>query len=153
MATPAVTKLVDSLLRDRKVGSVRKVRAKLRGEGIDLSHGTVHNIARHDGLRSAVPLQKPKLTQEHRAALLAWVEARKDDDEKTIQKLVFADEKSSRSPMLQTVFGCFRRSRHLFVKHVSAFLFLFLLCNTANAADLPSSRCSSSSSPSLHASA
>ena len=29
--------------------------------------------------------------------------------------------------MLVSVFGCFRTSRHLFVKHVSAFLFLFLL--------------------------
>ena len=37
--------------------------------------------------------------------------------------------------MLLTVFGCFRTSRHLFVKHVStrhAFIGLFLLCCTAD---------------------
>jgi len=44
-------------------------------------------------MRSAVRILKPKLTPEHRAARLAWVEAHKDDDEKIIRKLVFADEK------------------------------------------------------------
>ena len=34
-ATPAVAKKTVSLLRDKKVGSVRKARAKLRGKGID----------------------------------------------------------------------------------------------------------------------
>ena len=92
-ATPAVAKKVVSMLRAQKGGTVRKVHAKLRGKGIDLSIGTVHNIAHRQRMRSAVRIPKPKLTPEHRAARLAWVEARKDDDEKTIQKLVFADEK------------------------------------------------------------
>ena len=60
---------------------------------IDLAIGTVYSIAHREGLRSAVPIPKPKLTPEHRAARLAWVGTRMDDDEKTIQKLVFADEK------------------------------------------------------------
>jgi len=81
------------MLRAKKGGTVRKVRAKLRGKGIELSVGTLHNIAHRKRMRSAVRIPKPKLTPEHRAARLAWVEARKDDDEKTIQKLVFADEK------------------------------------------------------------
>ena len=50
-ATWAVTKKAVSLLRDRKVGSVRKVRAKLRGEGIDLSHTTINRVARACDLR------------------------------------------------------------------------------------------------------
>jgi transposase len=92
-ATPAVSKKVVSMLRDRKVGSLRKVRAKLRSEGIDLSRTTIIRVAHREGLRSAVPIPKPKLTPEHRAARLAWVEAHKDDDEQTIRKLVFTDEK------------------------------------------------------------
>ena len=39
-ATPAVTKQVVSMLRAKKGGTVRKVRGKLRGKGIDLSIGT-----------------------------------------------------------------------------------------------------------------
>jgi transposase len=92
-ATPAVVKKTLSLLRAPKGGTLRKVQAKLRSQGIDISRGTVLNIAHRVGARSAVRIPKPKLTPEHRAARLAWVEARKDDDEKTIQKLVFADEK------------------------------------------------------------
>jgi len=92
-ATPAVAKVTTSLLHDTKASSVRKVRVKLRGKGIDISRGTVHNIAHRRAMRSAVQIPKPKLTLEHRAARLAWVDAHKNDDEKTIRKLVFVDEK------------------------------------------------------------
>lgn len=94
--TPAIVKRTKALLLDRAVGSVRKARAKLRAEGIDLSRGTVHNIARRADLRSAVPIPKPKLTEAHRAARLAWARLHENDDELTIRSRVFADEKSFR---------------------------------------------------------
>ena len=95
-ATPAVAMRAASLLRDRKVGSVRKARQELRAEGIDLSRGTVHNIAVREGLRSAVPIPKPKLMQAHREARLAWATEHQKDDEARIRQFVFVDEKQFR---------------------------------------------------------
>ena len=95
-ATPTIVKRTKALLLERAVGSVRKARAKLRAEGIDLSRGTVHNIAHRADLRSAVPIPKPKLTEAHRAARLAWTRLHENDDELTIRSRVFADEKSFR---------------------------------------------------------
>jgi hypothetical protein len=92
--TAAVAKQTVALLRNRKVGSVRKARLKLRGSGIDLSVGTIHNIAQRADLRSAVPIPKPKLTPEHRQLRLAWATAHDDDTEETIRRFVFSDEKS-----------------------------------------------------------
>jgi len=128
--TPRVETMTRTLLHNTKVSSVWKVRAKLRGKGIDLSRGTVHNIAHRRSMRSAVRIPKPKLTPEHRAARLAWVNTRMGDDEKTIQNWSSRTRKGSWSTMLHTVFGFTRTSRHLFVKHVSimqAIHFLFFL--------------------------
>ena len=155
-ATPRVAKITMSLLHDTKVGSVRKVRAKLRGKGIDLSRGTVNNIAHRGGMRSGVRIPKPKLTPEHRAARLAWVEARKDDDEKTIQKLVFADEKkfmvtdaTHRVWLYPNEPTPIRETR----KHHTCYAcFVFAVMHSQYTARSPSSRRSNSSSPLLHAS-
>lgn len=95
-ATPAVVKKTIRLLRSKKSGTYRKTRARLRGQGIDLSHGTIHNIAHRAGLRSSVRVPKPKLTPEHQAARLAWARERKNDDDNKIQRLVFVDEKQFR---------------------------------------------------------
>jgi transposase len=92
-ATPAVNKKAVRLLQNRMMGSVRKVRAKLCNKGIDLSLTTVRNIAHRTGLRSAVPIPKPKLTPEHRELRLAWVNTNNYEDEEKIRSLVFADEK------------------------------------------------------------
>lgn len=92
--TAAVAKQTIALLRNRKVGSVRKSRLELRGSGIDLSVGTIHNIAHRADLRSAVPIPKPKLTPEHRQLRLAWAMAHEHDTEETIRRFVFSDEKS-----------------------------------------------------------
>jgi transposase len=154
-ATPAVSKKVESLLRDKKVGSVRKARAKLRGKGIDLSIGTVHNIAHREGLRSAVPIPKPKLTPEHRAARLAWVNTNKDDDEEKIRKLVFADEK--RFLVTDATHRVWLRPcdptpiRETRKRHACSAVFVFAVLHSQYTACRPPSRCSSSSSPSLHA--
>ena len=94
--TEAVVRKTSKLLRNRNVGSVRKVRLELRAAGVDLSRGTVHNIARRSNLRSAVPIPKPKLTDAHRAARLAWARLHEGDTELTIRSRVFADEKSFR---------------------------------------------------------
>jgi len=154
--TPRVETMTRTLLHNTKVSSVRKVRAKLRGKGIDLSRGTVHNIAHRGRMRSAVRIPKPKLTPEHRAARLAWVNTRMGDDEKTIQKLVFADEKrfmvhdathsvwlypNEPTPIRET-------RKH----HAGNSFFVFPALPTQYTARSPASRCRNSSSHSLHAS-
>jgi len=154
-ATPAIAKVAVSLLRDTKVGSVRKARAKLRGKRIDLSIGTVYNIAHREGLRSAVPVPKPKLTPEHRAARLAWVNDRKDDDEKTIQKLVFADEKkfmvtdATHRVWLRPIDPTPIRETRM--QDACAAAFVFVMLHSQHATSSASSRHSNSSSPSLRA--
>jgi len=85
--------MVASLLRDMKMDTVQKVRAKLRRKWLDLSVSAARNIAHLEWLRSAVPRPKPKLTLGHRAARLACVKTHRDDDEKKIQNLVFVDVK------------------------------------------------------------
>jgi transposase len=131
-ATPAVVKRTKALLLDRDVGSVRKVRVQLRAAGTDISRGTVHNIAHRAGLRSAVPIPRPKLTPAHRASRLAWATTHKDDDETAISHRVFADEKQFRvtdvshrvwlQPMESTPIRETRRSNarppHLILLHI-----------------------------------
>jgi len=153
--TPRVETMTRTLLHNTKVSSVRKVRAKLRGKGIDLSRGTVHNIAHRRGMRSAVRIPKPKLTPEHRAARLAWVEAHKDDDEKTIRKLVFVDEKkfivtdATHRVWLYPHEPTPIRETHKHYACYSDFVFAVLLAQYT-ACRLPA-HCSSSSSTSLRA--
>jgi hypothetical protein len=143
------------MLRDRKVGSLRKVRAKLRSEGIDLSRTTIIRVAHREGLRSAVPIPKPKLTPEHRAARLAWVEAHKNDDEQTIRKLVFTDEKkfavcdaSHRVWLLPYEPTPIRETRKY---HACFALSVFAVLHTQHTACCLPSLSSSSSSSSFHA--
>lgn len=147
-ATPAVTKKTISLLQKKKGGTVRKALAKLRGQGIDISRGTVLNIARRVHARSAVRIPKPKLTPEHKAARLAWVKTRLSDGEETIQRLVFADEKkfsvtdaTDRVWLLPHEPTPIRETRK---HHTCSHVFVFAVLHSQHSACLPPSRCSSS---------
>ena len=91
--TDKIAKKVTALLRNREVGTVRKVRAKLLEGKVELSRGTIQNIAHRQKLRSAVPLPRPLLTPEHRAARLAWAKLHINDNEERIMNYAFADEK------------------------------------------------------------
>lgn len=87
-------------------------------------------------------------------ASVAWVEAHKDDDEKTIRKLVFADEKrfavcdaSHRVWLLPHEPTPIRETRKY---HACFSVFVFAVLHSQHTACCPLSRVSSSSSPSLH---
>ena len=59
-------------------------------------HWTVRKMAHMVPLRSAVSIRMPKLTKEHRAARLAWATQHLNDEEETIKRRVFVDEKQFR---------------------------------------------------------
>jgi len=145
-----------SLQRDRIMGNIRKVLAKLRGKGIDLSVVTVHNIAHCECLRSAVCIQKPKLTSEHRAARLAWVETRMSGDEEKSRKVVIADENTllvpDASPRVWLLPDEPTPIRETCKHHAGPHVLVFAVLHSQYTACSPSSSRSSSSSSSLHAS-
>jgi len=138
------------------MGNIRKVLAKLRGKGIDLSVVTVHNIAHCECLRSAVCLQKPKLAPEHRAARLARVETRMSGNEEKIRKLVIADENkllvTDASPRVWLLPDDPTPIRETRKHHACSDVFVFAVLHSQHTACSPSSSRSSSSSSSLHAS-
>jgi len=91
--TTTIVKRTTKLLRETNTGSIRKASVELRRKGIDVSRTTVGRIAKRAHLRSALPITKPVLTRAARAARLAWATLHLNDDDDTIERYVFEDEK------------------------------------------------------------
>lgn len=82
------------LMRDRKVGSLRKTRAELQARGISLSIHTIQNVAERVHLHARKPVKRPKITAAQAAARLAWARHHINDSLETVQSYVFLDEKT-----------------------------------------------------------
>jgi len=83
---------VESSIRKRTTGSVRKVAAALRVEGTTISKSTVHRILSHSELRFVRPQPGPLLIAEHRRKRLAFARDHVTDKPSEFRKWVFTDE-------------------------------------------------------------
>lgn len=92
--TAAVRRQITGLLRDRTVGSVRKVAAKLKLSGLSISKTTVWEHTRKTGMRSRVPIPRPLLTEKNRAKRLEYALKAKHMFDRAIRKMCFSDEKT-----------------------------------------------------------
>jgi len=91
--TEAITRRVKRLLKDRAVGSIRRVRAELEKEGTKLSRSTVHNITKRIDIRCVHPQPRPDLTDDHKAYRVTFCNERLEEDPSEWQTYVFSDEK------------------------------------------------------------
>lgn len=87
-----VIRFMKKSIRTRKFGSVRRLHSNLQSRNVDISQTTVYNVLKRMGLRSVMPIRKPKLSDENKKQRLKFVHDQLQQDIDFCEYIAFQDE-------------------------------------------------------------